>query len=188
MCMDGAFQVALVEKNPSANAGDAGSSLDSEDPLEEDTNSLQYSCLKNPMDQRSLAGYCPQGRKELDTTEVTQHTCTLMHRFEFLLNMPSINSARMTFIIIQALHAKNYIASFILQYPCTLLSSMPGKIQLNLQNKYACDGQKFTYSVPYHIMVKSYKTNNAVPKSNLFICHFTRVNLVFIVLCVAIRT
>ena len=57
--MDGAFQVALVEKNPSANAGDAGSSLDSEDPLEEDTNSLQYSCLKNPMDQRSLAGYCP---------------------------------------------------------------------------------------------------------------------------------
>ena len=28
----------------------------------------------------------------------------------------------------------------------------------------------------------------AVPKSNLFISNFTRVNLVFIVLCVAIRT
>ena len=30
-------------------------------------NSLQYSCLENC--QRSLAGYSPWGRKELDTTE-----------------------------------------------------------------------------------------------------------------------
>ena len=30
---------------------------------------LQYSCLENPHGQRSLAGYRPQGRKELDTTE-----------------------------------------------------------------------------------------------------------------------
>ena len=27
-----------------------------------------------PHGQRSLAGYSPYGRKELDTTEVTQHT------------------------------------------------------------------------------------------------------------------
>ena len=32
-------------------------------------NLLQYSCLENPHGQRSLAGYTPWGRKELDTTE-----------------------------------------------------------------------------------------------------------------------
>ena len=32
-------------------------------------NPLQYSCLENPHGQRSLAGYSPQGRKELDMTE-----------------------------------------------------------------------------------------------------------------------
>ena len=30
-------------------------------------NSLQYSHLENPHEQRSLAGYSPWGRKELDT-------------------------------------------------------------------------------------------------------------------------
>ena len=34
-------------------------------------NPFRYSCLENPHGQRSLAGYSPQGRKELDTTEVT---------------------------------------------------------------------------------------------------------------------
>ena len=32
-------------------------------------NPLQYSCLENLHGQRSLAGYNPWGRKELDTTE-----------------------------------------------------------------------------------------------------------------------
>ena len=32
-------------------------------------NPFQYSCLENPHGQRSLVGYSPQGRKELDTTE-----------------------------------------------------------------------------------------------------------------------
>ena len=32
-------------------------------------NPLQYSCLENPHGQKSLVGYSPQGRKELDTTE-----------------------------------------------------------------------------------------------------------------------
>ena len=32
-------------------------------------NPLQYSCLDNLHGQRSLAGYSPWGRKELDTTE-----------------------------------------------------------------------------------------------------------------------
>ena len=34
-------------------------------------NLLQYACLENPDGQRSLAGYSPQGCKELDMTEVT---------------------------------------------------------------------------------------------------------------------
>ena len=33
-------------------------------------NPRQYSYLENPMD-RSLVGYSPRGRKELDTTETT---------------------------------------------------------------------------------------------------------------------
>ena len=32
-------------------------------------NPLQYSFLENPHGQRSLAGYCPWGCKESDTTE-----------------------------------------------------------------------------------------------------------------------
>ena len=32
-------------------------------------NPIQYPCLENPMDKRSLAGYSPWGRKESDTIE-----------------------------------------------------------------------------------------------------------------------
>ena len=32
---------------------------------------LQYSCLENPLGQRSLTGYSPWSCKELDTPEVT---------------------------------------------------------------------------------------------------------------------
>ena len=41
-------------------------------------NPHQYSCLENPMDRGpgSLVVYGPEGGKELDTTEVTSHTCT----------------------------------------------------------------------------------------------------------------
>ena len=50
-----AFQVALVVKNPHANAEDirdAGLIPGQEDPLEEGVaNPLQYSCLENPMDR-----------------------------------------------------------------------------------------------------------------------------------------
>ena len=43
-------------------------------------NPPQYSCLENTMD--SLAGYSPQGRKELDTTEATEHSAlTFVHDF-----------------------------------------------------------------------------------------------------------
>ena len=32
-------------------------------------NPLQYSCLENPPEQRSLVGYSPWGRKESDMTD-----------------------------------------------------------------------------------------------------------------------
>ena len=69
----GAFQVALVVKNPPANAGDArdvrlipgsGRSLGGGHG-----NPLQYSCPENSHGQRSLVGYSYQGCKESDMTE-----------------------------------------------------------------------------------------------------------------------
>ena len=46
------YQVALVVKNPPANAGDLGLIPGSgRSPGEGNGNPLQYSCLENPMDQ-----------------------------------------------------------------------------------------------------------------------------------------
>ena len=48
----GASQEALVVKNPSAKAGDADSIPGSgRSPEDEHSNSLQYSCLENPIDR-----------------------------------------------------------------------------------------------------------------------------------------
>ena len=38
-------------------------------------NPLQYSCLENPMDKKSLAGYSPKGHRELEMIEASQHAC-----------------------------------------------------------------------------------------------------------------
>ena len=63
----------LKKKKKPANAGclrDTGSIPGSERPPGGGHgNPLQYSCLENPHGQRSLAGYSPWGRKELDMTE-----------------------------------------------------------------------------------------------------------------------
>ena len=62
--------MAQIIKNPPAMWETWVPSLGWEDPLEEGmTNPLQYSYLENPHGQRSLRGYSPWGRKELDTTE-----------------------------------------------------------------------------------------------------------------------
>ena len=68
-----AFQVALVVKIPPAFAGGVRDA-DSIPGLERapgggHCNSLQYSCLENPMDRGAWGGYSPWGCKELDTTE-----------------------------------------------------------------------------------------------------------------------
>ena len=67
-----ASQVELVGKNPPANAGDtrdSGSTPESKDPLEKGLGpTLVFLPIKSH-GHRSLAGYSPWGRKELDTTE-----------------------------------------------------------------------------------------------------------------------
>ena len=67
----------LSSKESACNAGatgDAGSIPElGRSPGEGNDNPLQYSCLENSHGQRSLAGYCPQGLKDLDRTEATQY-------------------------------------------------------------------------------------------------------------------
>ena len=61
-------------KNPPANAGDIrdmGSISVSEDPLEEAGQPTPVFWPGESQGQRSLAGYSPWGRKEMDTTEAT---------------------------------------------------------------------------------------------------------------------
>ena len=64
--------VAQWIKNPPANAGDAGDTGSiagwGRSAGGGHGNPLQCSCLENPHGQRSLVGYSPWGRKDLDTT------------------------------------------------------------------------------------------------------------------------
>ena len=55
-------------------------SLGQEDPLEEDGNPIQYSCLENPMDRGAWQATVHRV-SEPDTTEVTTHTQTLPMSF-----------------------------------------------------------------------------------------------------------
>ena len=67
--------MALVVKNPAANAGDirdVGSIPGSgRSPEEGNGNPLQYSCLENPMDRGTWGAIVHGGHKESDTAEVT---------------------------------------------------------------------------------------------------------------------
>ena len=68
----GCFPDDSVVKNPTANAGDAGSIHGlGRSPGEGNGNPLQYSLFLpgKSHGQRSLAGHSPRGRKESDTTE-----------------------------------------------------------------------------------------------------------------------
>ena len=63
-------QVALVIKNPSINAGDAGDSglipVSGRSPGGGNGNPFQYSCLRNPMDREEPGGlYSPWGGKSI---------------------------------------------------------------------------------------------------------------------------
>ena len=73
--------MAQEAKNPPANAGDVrGSGLIpglGRSPGGGHGNPLQNSCLENPRGQRSLVGYSPWGRRELDVTELTMQLLNL---------------------------------------------------------------------------------------------------------------
>ena len=57
-------------KESACNAGDLASIPGLErSPGGRHGNPLQYSCLENPHGQKSLVGYIPWGRKEMDMTE-----------------------------------------------------------------------------------------------------------------------
>ena len=83
----GGFPGGSVVKNLPANAGDtggAGSISGSGISLEGGNgNPLQYSCLVNPM-ERSLAGYSPQGCKELNMTGHNTHNNDCLDQFQLL--------------------------------------------------------------------------------------------------------
>ena len=65
-------------KELTSNAGDTGSiSGLGRSPAGGRGNPLQYSCLDNPHEQRSLRGYSPWGHKESDTTERLSSTAYL---------------------------------------------------------------------------------------------------------------
>ena len=76
----------LVVKSLPANVGDkreVGSILGSgRPPGGEHGNPFHYSCPENPHGLRSLEGYSPQGRTELDTTEATKHSRTHMNTIQ----------------------------------------------------------------------------------------------------------
>ena len=60
----------MVKKQSTCNVGDLGWIPGQQHPLEGRAwQPTPYSCLDNPHGQRSLVGYSPWGRKELDTTE-----------------------------------------------------------------------------------------------------------------------
>ena len=67
-----------VGKGSVCNAGDTGDMGSipglGRSPGEGNGNPLQYSCLENPLGQRSLEGCSPRGHKESDTTEATEDT------------------------------------------------------------------------------------------------------------------
>ena len=63
----------LSGKESACSAGDLGSIPGlGRSPGKGNDSPLQYSCLENPMDKRSLVGYSPWGCTELDPTEETE--------------------------------------------------------------------------------------------------------------------
>ena len=57
-------------KESACNVGDTGSIRGSEiSPGEGNGNPLQYSCLENSIEKRSLVGFSPRGHKDSDRTE-----------------------------------------------------------------------------------------------------------------------
>ena len=79
------FPGGSASKESTCNAGDLGLIPGSgRSPGEGKGNPLQYSCLENPLGQRSLAGYSPWGHKESDTTKHRKTKKILVMAFKAL--------------------------------------------------------------------------------------------------------
>ena len=69
------FPGGSLLKNPPANAEDAGSIRGlGRSPRGGNGNSLQYSCLENPMDRAAWCATVHSRTKELDTTELLNNS------------------------------------------------------------------------------------------------------------------
>ena len=62
-------------KNPPANAGGVGSTLDKEDPLKKEMGIHSSILAREIHGQRSLVGYSPGGRTESDMPEQLMRSC-----------------------------------------------------------------------------------------------------------------
>ena len=76
--------MALVVKNPPANAGDVRDAClipgSGRSPGGGDGNPLKYSCLEYLMDRALMAGYSQQGCKKSVTTEATEHAARIIFK------------------------------------------------------------------------------------------------------------
>ena len=73
------FPGGTVVKNPPANSGDVGPIPGSgRSPGEGNGNPLQYSCLENPHEQRSLMGCSPWGSQRTIHNWASEHTARII--------------------------------------------------------------------------------------------------------------
>ena len=80
ICIKGGFPGGSVVKNPPANAGDAGSiSGSGRSSGGENCNSLQYSCLENPMDRGAWKATQP-GRGHKGSAKTAQQSMSMVYR------------------------------------------------------------------------------------------------------------
>ena len=83
----------LSVKESASHAGDPGSIPGSgRSPGGGNSNSLQYSCLKNPMD-RGIWLATVRGRRDSDTTEATEHSCQFQGPFVPISRRPVLGTA-----------------------------------------------------------------------------------------------
>ena len=100
-------QVALVVKNPPANAGDLRdvSSIPGlgRSPGGGHGNPLQYSCLKNLMDRRvwkASVHWVTKSRTQLK--QLSRHTCTMCHiYYDFVIVLTVLYISYLTYILYQ---------------------------------------------------------------------------------------
>ena len=128
-------------KNPLTNAGDVrdvGSIPGSgRSPGGGHGNPLQYSLPGEPHGQRSLVGYSPQGRKELDMTEVTQRARTHTHTLSS--NMPAFP-----------------VLSFHIYVKLVILPELLVEVNTLHRSRYICQSDIFCTQTLFSVSARKY--------------------------------